>query len=276
MVTMSAIWDRTAEVLRGRGSMLAGIAAMLLFLPAVAQNAVSAFAGATPGGKAALGLVAILAGVAAIWGNLALVAAASDPAADRQAAVAAGARRLGPAIALSLLLGVVVVLAALPGLAMLGAGALDLAAMARGGVPAASATPSPGLVLGAALYLLVLGIAGLWLTARLALFMPVLVNERRGAGSFARSFELTRGLTWRIIGVALLFGLLLVVALAAAQLVAALVARLLLGTSGIAVAGFVGGVAGAAVTAGGSVVSATFVAQLYRVVSGREAARAFA
>ena len=182
---------------------------------------------------------------------------------------------MAPALGLSVLIGVVALVAFAPGLARLGVGALDLVSIGRG-VPRVAATPSPGLVVGAGLYMIVLGVVALWIGARLALFLPVVVNERRGVGSIARSFELTRGLTWRIVGVAILFGVLLLVALSAAQLVTAIVARLLIGADGDAIARFAGAVAGAAVTAGGTVVSATFVAQLYRVVSGREAAQTFA
>ena len=280
MVTMSAIWDRTAEVLRGRGSMLAGIAALLLFLPAVIQAAVSAYAGGTPAALGLAGLVGIVVVLMAVWGNLALVAAAGDPPINRQAALAVGGRRLAPTIGLTLLVGLAVVLVAVPGIAMLagGAGASasrlttltvdDAAAFAVGG--------SPGLILAGSLYLFLFGLAVFWLGARLALSLPVLVNERRGLHSIARSFELTRGLAWRIVGVILLFLILLLVALSAAQLVLTVLARLLLGAGGIPTAQFVGAVAGAAVTAGATVVSSTFVAQLYRVVSGRETAHAFA
>ena len=280
MVTMSAIWDRTAEVLRGRGSMLAGIAALLLFLPVVVQDAMAAYAGRTPGAIMLTGLVGIAVALAAIWGNLALVAAASDPLIDRPAAVALSARRLGPAIGMSLLLALVVALAAVPGVAMLGFGmganASRLATLSAGDAAAFAAGTSPGLSLAGSLYLFLFGLALLWLSARLALFVPVLISERLGLRSIARSFELTQGLAWRIIGVLLLFLILLLVAWSAAQLVGSIVVRLLLGSGGVPTAQFVGAVAGAAVKAGGTVVSSAFVAQLYRVRSGRKAAHAFA
>lgn len=276
MVTMTAIWDRTAEVLRGRGSMLAGIAGLLIFVPSIVQNAMGVYGGKTSGALALGGLIGLVAAVMTIWGNLALVAAASDPLVDRPGAIGIGGRRLGPAIGLSVLIGLVVVLAALPGLAMAATGLLDLSSLAAGGMPRPVANPSPGLAAGAGLYLFVFGLVCLWLTARLALFWPVLVNERRGIGTIARSFELTRGLTWRIVGVAILFAILLVVALSAAQLVTSLAARLLLGADGADTARFLGSVVGAVVTAAGTVVAATFAAQLYRVVSGREAAHTFA
>ncbi|WP_375381041.1 glycerophosphoryl diester phosphodiesterase membrane domain-containing protein [uncultured Sphingomonas sp.] len=280
MVTMSAIWDRTAEVLRGRGSMLAGIAALLLFLPAVVQDAVSAHVGTTPAALGLAGLVGIVVVLMAIWGNLALVAAAGEPPIDRQAAFAVAARRLGPAIGLTVLVGLVVMLAAVPGLAMLGIGlgpsASRLTTLTVDGAATLAAGASPGLILAGSLYLFLFALAVFWLGARLALSLPVLVNERRGLRSVARSFELTRRLTWRIIGVILLALILLLVALSAAQFVFTVIARLLLGAGGVSTAQFVGAVAGAAVTAGATVVSSTFVAQLYRVVSGREAAYAFA
>lgn len=284
MVTMTAIWDRTAEVLRGRGSMLAGIAGLLILLPAIVQDAATAYAGRTPGAAPATGLVGLVAALLTVWGTMALVAAASDPATGRDAAIGIGARRLGPAIGVGLLVIVAFGLLLVPAVAMFAAAGVtmtSLAGTAATGAMAGAGTPqiavsSPGLALAGSAYMLAVFVGAVWLGARLALFWPVLVNERRGIGSIARAFALTRGLTWRIVGVTLLFAILLVVALSAVQLVAAVVARLSLGAEAVATARFVGAAAGALVTAGGTVVSSTFVAQLYRAVTGREAARAFA
>jgi hypothetical protein len=255
--------------------MLAGIAALLIFLPAVVQDAVAAWAGRSPAASGIGALVGLVAALLAIWGNLALVAAASDPVVDGQGALAIGARRLAPAIGLSVLVVVALALLSVPAVALLAASGLDPATLATGAASGA-VVAAPGPLLGAGLYLLALLAATVWIGARLALFWPVVVNERCGTGSFARSFALTRRLTWRIVGVSILFVVLLLVALSAAQLVATLVVRLLAGADGATAAHFAGGVADAAVSAGGAAVSAAFVAQLYRVVSGREAAHALA
>lgn len=271
MVKMSAIWDRAAEVLRGRGGMMAGIAALLLFVPAVVQNGLGAYAG-TGAGAAGLGALVGLAVFAInLWGNLSLVAAASDPAVDRPAALGIAGRRLPLAIGLSLLVLLLFFVLSIPPILMV-ASRVGLAALASSGT--VRVTPPQGLVVAVLAYFMVLAAFGLWLTARLALFAPVLVNERRGIGSFARSFELTRGLGWQIVGVIVLFGVLLLVAVSAAQAVTAIVARLLLGATP-ATGRFAASVAVAAVVAGATVVSSAFLAQLYRVVSGREAARTF-
>ncbi len=45
---MGNVWDRTSEVLSGRGGMLAGIAALTLFLPGAINAAYVAYAPVGP------------------------------------------------------------------------------------------------------------------------------------------------------------------------------------------------------------------------------------
>lgn len=280
MVRINAVWDRTVEVLRGRASMLGGIAFVLLFLPNLVQNAITAFF-ATPsaGYFAVVGLVALGLGVLSIWGNLSIVAAASDPATDRGAAMAIGASRLPTAIGLSLLMLLAVFVLMLPAFVFLGASGLPFQTFTRATQPVNVdfSGVSGGAVAGAVLYFLfVLFPVVIWLSARLCLFAPVVVNERLGLQTFGRAWRLTRGLTWRIIGIFILFGLVYAIVSGAATLVVQIVFRLLLGENGTPLATFLGGICGGAAAAAFGVVTGTFTAQLYRMVSGREAAQTFA
>ena len=275
------------EVLRGRGAMLATIAGLLSFLPRVLQLAYLSFSGASagapsfgtaqagaPGTVALIGLVSVVFGIVTLWGNLAIVAGASDPATDRGTAIAIGARRIGITIGLYFLIGLALLLLLIPLFAIVGASVLNLATLGRGGAPS-FAPPGGGSVLVMFLYLLALFVVFVWVGARLSLLLAVIVNERRGIGSFARSFELTRGLTWRIIGVLLLFGIVFGVAFFAVQSVTGIVFRLLLGAQNIGTATFLAGVVSAAVSAVFALVSGTFFAQLYRATSGYDAAETF-
>ena len=86
-VTMTTVWDRTSEVLAGRLGILGSIALATLWLPAVIRQAIGgALVGTAPtagvnGGAGALvGLLSIVVAVIGLWGKLALVAVASDPA----------------------------------------------------------------------------------------------------------------------------------------------------------------------------------------------------
>ena len=260
MTTMGNVWDRTVAVLEGRGGMLAGIAATALFLPAVVRAAAQAYVDRTsPPGLILLGaLVTIVALVVAVWGHLAVLAAASDPAIHRGDAARMASRRLLPALGLLLLVLLVLGLLFAPMLVVMAGSGVDMTAMAAGGNP--TIPPQLGLFVG--LYTIVFLIVALVVGTRLVLLYPVVLLEQAGLGAFARSVRLTRGLTWRILGVLLLYGIVILVAAGAAKLVAGTVAGLLLGPS--ATAAFLAAVAGDLVATALSVVAIVFTAQLYR------------
>lgn len=271
MVRMASVWDRAVEVMRGRASILVSIAFLTVWLPNAVSAAVRSFA-ASASGQALAGLVALVAFLLTLFSSLALIAVASDPNVDQPRAYALAARRFPAVLGLTLLLVLGAILLFVPFGVIFAASGLGMAALARGQV---AGTPSGGTFALAFLYLLVLLVVLVWLAARLALFNPVVLNERRGIGSFARSWELTRGLTWRIVGLLILFGLLVAVATFAAQAVAGLVARLLVGSGSPAVPLFVGTLFASVISAGAAIVQSSFLAQLYNAVTGREAATAF-
>ena len=290
MVRMTDIWDRTTEVLRGRLSMLAGIAALLVFVPAVVQAGAQFFltggalqgfaAGATSISSViaialAFLIVILLVVTVRLWGSAAIIAAASDPAYDRGAAMAQGARRLPATIGVSFLFLLAMLVLFIPFLALIGA-SFNWAALARGVPPDPSSFSSPGPIIAGLLYGLVLFFVLFFVVIRLSLLMPVIVNERLGAGAIGRAWRLTRGLFWRLFGVFFLFGLVFLIATSAATLLMSLSVRLLLGASHVAAATFAGQIGGAAVAAAYAVVSGVFIAQLYRALTGREAAETFA
>lgn len=256
--TMSAVWDRSVAVLQGRGGMLAGIAVPTIFIPTIVRAAAQAYADpASPGVMLLVALVGIVAVMVTLWGHLAIIAAASDPAVLRGEALRMASRRLPVAIGMGLLVFVVVALLFSPVAVAMAHAGLDMRAMAAGS-NAAVPPPVAGFV---GLYTLAFLVAALFVGARMVLFSPVILLERTGGGAFARSFRLTRGLTWRILGVLLLYIVLLLVASGAARLVIGSVAALVLGAGGTAT--FVAAVAAAIVTTILVVVAVVFTAQLY-------------
>ena len=273
MIRMGTIWDRSVEVMRGRSSILTTIAALTIFLPAVVRAGIAAYAApGSPGAAMIGGLATLVTTVIAIFGGLALIAVASDPATDSGRAYAIARARLLPAIGLSLLLLLGLAVLLIPAGALLVASGIDFSAAARGETTTPTSMAPIALLF---LYMLVAFVVMIWLAARLSLFNPVIVNERAGIATFARSWTLTRGLTWRIIGVFLLFGVVVGVTVLAVQLVSGLVFALLLGQSQRATALFLAAVCVAVVTTVYTVVQSTFLAQLYNAVTGREAATAF-
>ena len=277
MVRMGTVWDRAMEVINGRTGMLASIAVLTLWLPTMVRQAIGLAVGGDAGAATrpsggVLGLMFALSLVTAaltILGQLALIAAASDPATDRGAAFRIAAARLPVAIGLALLLGLALFLALVPPALPIAAAVPNPAAMTPQAFAAVIAGMSAGARAFVSLYLLAFAAVMIWLVARLALLNPVIVNERAGIASFARSLALTRGLTWKIIGVSLLFGIVSLVVIAAVQSVIGILFRLLLGADNLGLVALLTGAAVTLATSAITIVWTSFVAQLY--VATREA-----
>jgi len=265
MVKMGTVWDRTVEVLNGRTGMIASIALLGMLVPSVVRDGFVAFS--TPGTASfALvgGVLTIAALVTMIWAQLAIVAIATDPATDAAAARHQAGARLLPAIGITVLLSVVAGLLVLPPIVALALAGFDFTAAASG---RPVATPGLGsAALFSALYVLAYLVLVLWAGARLILLNPVILNERVGIGAFRRSIQLTRGLTWRIIGVLILFVIVALVSTWAAQAVTGIIFRLALGADSIGTATFLAGIAGTIVTTAFTALATVFTAQLYIAV----------
>jgi hypothetical protein len=269
MVTMSGVWDRTSEVLAGRTSMLAAIAIPTLFVPTVIRDAYVAYA--TPGtaGFAAIGgVLSIIVALITIWGQLALIAAASDPTNDKGASFQIARGRILPAIGVSIVIMIAVFLTLLPALVLLGVAGVDFEAIGSGQRASQMPIANGGALAGAILYMVVWAIAILFVSARLTIWQAVLVNERNGLRAIPRAWALSRGATWRIVGVILLFGIVLLVAAGAAQSVVGIVFRLLLGADNVATSVFLASIAGSLVTTPLLVLAVVFTAQLYLACRG--------
>jgi hypothetical protein len=271
MVTMSNVWDRTTDVMRGRAGALATIAALALYLPAIVRDSVALFA--TPG-SIAFALVgaalSILVTVVALWGQLALIGIATDPATSRTGAFARATARLPAALAVTIVAILVVLLLAIPLLAAVGLSGADLSAMRTGTMPEVSGGTAAFL----AIYLLVVLILGLAIGVRMVLVNPVVLHERRGLAAYGRSWHLTRGLAWRLVGVVLLYIIVVGVAVSAAQFITGTVFGLLLDST--AATAFLAAAVAGVVTTIFSVIAAVFSAQLYVAVTQRGVATVFA
>lgn len=271
MVKMGYVWDRTVDVLGGRSGMIAPIALLGIFLPTVVRDGFVAFS--TPGTAMVVlvgAVLAIVALVVMIWAQLAIIAIATDPATDAAAARRQASVRVLPALGITIvLITVALLLLVPPALVLISSGIIPYVNFSAAGSAVMRAAPSAG---GAAqfaivyftLYLLVF----IWISARLVLLNPVVLNERRGMGAIRRSVQLTRGLTWRIIGVLILFAVVLTVSTWAAQSVTGVVFRLVLGADRIALATFLAGIAASLVSTIFTALAAVFTAQLYVATAG--------
>ncbi|HEU0044122.1 hypothetical protein [Sphingomonas sp.] len=274
MVRIDSVWDGTTEVLGRRGGLLASIAFLAFFLPSAGQAAVAAYGGTSTGVALLSAVVTLVALVASVWGSLTVIGLANDPAASRAAAGRQATARLPAALLLMLVAIAVAVVAALPTVGVLAANGYDFQAAVQRAGGAGAPKLAPGVALFLFVYGLLLLLVALWLYARLLPLLPVALHERRRIGAFGRALRLTRGMTWRLIGVVLLFGVVFMVASWAAQAVVGTAARLLLGAEHITTATFIGALAAALVAAAFATVVAVFGARLYAALRAGGAAPA--
>ena len=203
MVSMATVWDRATEFLSDNLSAVLPVSLLSIFVPySIFGNLIPLLSQSNDMGRATLSAILLALAVLVFWGGLAITALAIDPAGGRAAATRMAARRLVPTLAVWLIFAIGLTLLATPifiGMGLAGRGYLG---QLVGGRPDATGGAAMAFSI---LYALAFVVVAMWLVARLVLLNPVIVMERRGIGLFARSFKLTRGITWKIIGVLILY-----------------------------------------------------------------------
>lgn len=268
-VNMGNVWDRATEFLSDNLAVVVPIAVLAIFLPSSLSASIAPIAKQSATANTVVGLLSLVLMLVTVWGQLAIMALATEPRAGRQPAVRAANHRILPMIGLSLLLLIGFLALLLPFPVVLGLAGYDLGA-AMNGARVEIPNGVGGFVL---LYTLVLLPLVLFFAARLILVTPVVLRERRGLGTFRRSFVLSRGITWKIIGVVILYCIVFGVAILAAQTVFGSILQLIAGGEGtISVATVLTSVLVSAVQTAFVALAAAFVAKLYLAVrDAREA-----
>ncbi|WP_156347110.1 glycerophosphoryl diester phosphodiesterase membrane domain-containing protein [Sphingomonas sp. Leaf33] len=266
MVKMGYVWDRTVETLGERLAVILPFALLGIFLPSFVTTVLAGLREtAGPGLKISLSLVSFVASLLSLWVQLAIIVATVDVRRGAGEMSRIASRRLLPLIGVFLLVGIAAGLLLSPSLILLALGGLDPMAIEAGQVTLDRLTPAyVGL---AGLYGLVAFIVILFVSARLAPLSAVVAEERRGAGAITRALRLTRGLTWRLVGVILLYGIVSVISTLAVQTVFGTVLRLFdSGTGVVTMTGIVTAGATAAVSTVFTVLATVFCARLYVAV----------
>lgn len=268
MVKMGYVWDRTVETLNDRSSIVVPIAILALFVPAVLTTVLEGLRPTgSPGLKMTLSILSLATSLLSLWAQLAILSAATDPGRRLGDTTAIATRRLLPAIGVFLLVGIVATVLMMPAFILLALGGIDSTALQSGQV--VMERLNTGYVGFASLYGVVVVIVLLFVGARLAPLLAVVVEERRGAGAIGHTLRLTRGLTWRLVGVLLLYAIVALVSALAVQTVFGTILRLIdSGTGAITVRGVVTGAATAAVSTAFTVLATIFCARLYVAIVG--------
>lgn len=261
MVSMSTVWDRTAEFLSDNLGALLPLALGAIFIPSAISGSLSGLQqGAAPGLAFGLGLASLLLAIVTFWGQLAITALALDPAIGHRAARIA-TRRIPAALLVTVVLFLALFLLAIPAGIIMALSGADLSATATGGMPQVP----PASAFWVLLYCLVLLPILLWLGARLAVVAPVIVGEKAMFGAIPRSWSLTRGSAFKIVGVLILYGVVASVAYLAATTAFGAVITLIAGRGedGLSLATVLTGIVGGAVSTAFTVLGTAFVAKLY-------------
>lgn len=259
MVQIGTVWDRTTAFAGSMTGAIMPIALLLIFLPVSVQTALGPLLLKMAIGPR-LGAMAIFWAIE-LLGTLATIVLALGATNQSGEAVRAASPRLLPTIGVLVLLGILAGVLALPMAIVMERAGIGLTAVQAGLTPAAI---TPGLALFVALYGLVYIIFIVWATARLLVIEPIVLAERRGVGAITRSLRLTRGMTWKLVGVLLLYGIVASIAALAAETVFGSILRLIAPDDGdIGIASVITAIIVAAVSTGFKVLAAIFVAKLY-------------
>ncbi len=261
MVKIDFVWDRTVEFLREHLGKVLPIALTGLFVPTAILNVLTPVWGVTgQGGRFGLFMITMLLVLAMLWGWLAITLAAIRPD-ERAGAAMAAVRRLGPMVGVYLILALIFSVLVIP-LSLLSVFAgIDPAAMQAGGQLQIA---SGGAVWGLMLYLLPFLVVTLAALARLMPLAGVVAAERRGVRAISRTWRLTRGMTWRLIAVTILYYVVSSVAGLAAKTVFGTIFGLFGSNDGaVTVPSVLTAIVGAAVSATFTTLAAVFAAKLY-------------
>lgn len=258
-LSITEAWNETAAFVRDEARLLFPIAFLLVALPGGVLQLFMPPPPA-PGAPPPLGawlLIMPLSVVAAMIGTIALSYLALRPGASVGEALLVGARRFIFLLAATLLVALAAILAAIPLFAL---GAL---AFTGGATPEALAGFSLLVLL-----VVLLGMLALWV--RLMLMTPVTAVEDAGPiGIIRRSWELTRGHFWRLLGFVLLVFVAALIVMAAVSAVAGILVMLLLGPpEPLTLSAILVVLVGSLMQALFSMIFATLIARIYVQLAG--------
>jgi hypothetical protein len=216
-LSLSRAWDETKAIAARDGRLLGSVALAMVALPTALTTLITPN-GMTQSNALWIDFIVILASLVALAGQLALIRLAIGPSTTVGAAIAHGIRRMPLYFLAVLMIAVVLVLAAIPF-------ALVLAAMGMQVEQAPKEVSGP-LLAAAVLYLALF----LYVAVRMIMAAPAASAEEIGPiRIIRRSWSLTGGEFWRLLGFLLLFFIGAIILLMAIQSVVVLLVTVVLG-----------------------------------------------
>ena len=216
-LSISRAWDQTREIFRRDGGLFVAVALALIVLPEVIVGIIAPDSGTRP--SSGVQLLRLVAGLIALIGQLAIIRLALGPSTTVGDSIRHGARRFpsafGAVVILLLALTLITVLIALIFGPLLG---VDLTRAAN--IPAEQRGVFGALIL-------ITLVAILAISVRFTLLSPVASAENIGPlAILKRSWELTRGHYWRLLGLIVLLLVAAFFLLMVASMIGGLLAKL--------------------------------------------------
>lgn len=266
-LSISRAWEETKRVVAHDGRLIASVALALVALPTAVSSLIDPNGVAGPSSPPSMIALMTVASLLALAGQLALVRLALGPSITVGAAIAHGLKRMPIYLLSAILIVAALMLLAIPfGLAFAALG-VPLESGERTRLPM-----TPGVTLVIILFLALVLFFGL----RMLMTAPVASAENAGPlAIIRRSWTLTAGNWWRLLGFLLVFFLGAVVVLVAVNAATGAIAAVALGpiepmsASALLVA-LVGAVANAAITG----LFAVMLARIYVQLAGTSDAQA--
>jgi hypothetical protein len=260
-LSISKAWDETSDVLSRDGKLIGTVALAAVLLPAAISGVIAPppnLSGEQP--PSWMPVLTILVEIAGIVGQIAIMRLALGPATSVGEAITHGLKRLLSAFGAILLFAFpLAIVLAIVLTAFAGPGKLE--AMAAGGPPDPALVPA----------ILIWALLVLAILVRFQMILPVATAEDGGPiHIFRRSWELTAGHYWRLLGFLALVCLVAIVVLFTAQITGGLLAQALFGEAKpLSISALVIALITGVVQTALMVVVATMTARIYAQLAGR-------
>lgn len=260
-LSISTAWDETKAIARRDGKLLATLAFAFIGLPALLTTFLMPDQGGLQNRALGESLLVLGAALVGLVGQLAIGRMAMPPPTTVGDAIRYAIRRFLPLVGAVILVTFLIVGLFIPFVALALAQGLDLANQAL-------ASQMSGVLL-LVLFLTILAV--IFFAVRLMLVTPVGVAEEIGPlAIMIRSWELTRGHFWRLLGFLLIVLVALVVAnLTVAAVVGSLVIMIFGAVEPMSAAALIAGLAQAILSAAFTILFVVMVMRIYVQLSGR-------
>lgn len=257
-LSISRAWEESRAIFTRDGGLLTAVALAMLVLPETVAGLIRPPVGGTVSYGARI--ITIVAGCIGLAGQLAIVRLAIGPSTTVGQAIQHGIRRFLPTFAAVLMLVLAFALIAIPLLLLL----IWLRVV---GMPVEGQQPPPSF----ALFSFVMAIAALLLSIKFSMIVPVSVAEQPGPLTIVkRSWNVTSGHYWRLLGFMILIVVAAIIVLLAAQFAGLFAARLLAGSiTPLSVAALVLSLFQAVASAAMTILFALMLARIYLQLAGR-------